>query len=52
MLIRLFNLTYQPAPDVSNGNSLKVWTDGSSINNGQDGAKAGIGVYWGENDPR
>lgn len=29
-----------------------VYTDGSCINNGTDAAIAGIGVYFGENDPR
>lgn len=48
----LFDLTYQSASNVSNEKFLKVWTDGSSINNGQHGAKAGIGVYWGKDDPR
>ncbi|CAB4489918.1 unnamed protein product [Rhizophagus irregularis] len=44
--------TSSSASNVSNEKSLKVWTDGSSINNGQHGAKAGIGVYWGKDDPR
>jgi ribonuclease HI len=29
-----------------------VYTDGSSLGNGQDGAQAGVGVFFGENDPR
>jgi len=29
-----------------------VYTDGSCINNGRVDAKAGIGIYFGENDPR
>ena len=29
-----------------------VYTDGACSNNGQRGAKAGLGVYFGENDPR
>ncbi|KRX88203.1 Ribonuclease H1 [Trichinella pseudospiralis] len=28
------------------------YTDGACVNNGKLGARAGIGVYWGENDPR
>ena len=28
-----------------------VYTDGACLNNGQVDAKAGIGVYWGPNDP-
>ena len=29
-----------------------IYTDGSCINNGKKNAKAGIGVYFGENDKR
>lgn len=29
-----------------------VYTDGSTLSNGQDGAVAGVGVYFGDNDPR
>jgi ribonuclease HI len=29
-----------------------VYTDGACINNGKDNAKAGIGIYFGENDDR
>jgi ribonuclease HI len=36
----------------SNGKTVKVWTDGSSRGNGRLGAVAGVGVYFGENDPR
>lgn len=31
---------------------MKVYTDGSCINNGKKGSKGGIGVYFGENDDR
>ncbi len=31
---------------------INVYTDGACSNNGQRGAKAGLGVYFGENDPR
>ena len=31
---------------------LKVYTDGACSNNGQLNAKAGFGVYFGENDSR
>ena len=31
---------------------IDVYTDGSCIHNGKPNAKAGIGVYFGENDPR
>ncbi len=31
---------------------MNVYTDGACSNNGQKGAKAGLGVYFGENDPR
>jgi len=29
-----------------------IYTDGSSLGNGKSGARAGWGVFWGENDPR
>ncbi len=32
--------------------NIDVYTDGSCIHNGKPNAKAGIGVYFGENDPR
>lgn len=31
--------------------SVVVYTDGACFGNGQNGACAGIGVYWGENHP-
>lgn len=31
---------------------IRVFTDGSCSNNGRKNAKAGFGVYFGENDPR
>jgi ribonuclease HI len=31
---------------------LKVWTDGAARGNGQKGAQAGVGVFFGVNDPR
>jgi ribonuclease HI len=31
---------------------LHIWTDGSSLGNGQKGAAAGVGVYFGPNDPK
>ncbi len=31
---------------------LRIHTDGSSLSNGQDGARAGLGVYFGPGDPR
>ncbi|KAF4495606.1 ribonuclease H1 [Fusarium agapanthi] len=36
----------------NNGNVLKIWTDGSSLANGQAGSRAGLGVYFGPNDER
>ena len=32
--------------------SIKVFTDGACSNNGKPNAKAGLGVYFGENDQR
>ena len=31
---------------------LKIYTDGSSLKNGQAGARAGVGVYFGPQDPQ
>jgi len=31
---------------------IQVFTDGACSNNGKENAKAGLGVYFGENDPR
>ena len=31
---------------------ITIYTDGSSLGNGQDGAVAGVGVYFGSSDPR
>ena len=31
---------------------LQVYTDGSSLGNGKNGARAGLGVYFGPGDPR
>ncbi|QYT03943.1 RNase H domain-containing protein [Trichoderma simmonsii] len=39
--------TNKPAEDV-----LDVWTDGSSLANGTAGSRAGLGVYFGDKDPR
>ncbi|KAI1000066.1 putative 6-phosphofructo-2-kinase [Podosphaera aphanis] len=40
------------APAGLEGNTLTLYTDGSSRGNGQNGARAGVGVYFGDNDPR
>lgn len=32
--------------------AIDVYTDGSCLGNGKNGATAGVGVYFGENDPR
>ena len=31
---------------------INVYTDGACSNNGRANAKAGLGIYFGENDPR
>ena len=36
----------------NNNNNYYVYTDGSCINNGKSNAKAGIGIYFGDNDHR
>ena len=33
------------------GGHGRVFIDGSALNNGRDGARAGVGVFWGEGDP-
>ena len=35
-----------------NDKVLKVWTDGSSLGNGKHGARAGVGVFFGDGDSR
>tara|TARA_Y100000389_G_scaffold204259_1_gene255907 strand:- start:1177 stop:1806 length:630 start_codon:yes stop_codon:yes gene_type:complete len=40
------------SPIEREGNCLYIYTDGSCSNNGRENAKAGIGVYFGENDLR
>ena len=48
--------TPKPEPEVSEINleepHIKVFTDGACSNNGSSEARAGIGVYFGDNDPR
>ncbi|KXX77023.1 Ribonuclease H [Madurella mycetomatis] len=39
-------------PTPSGANVLVVYTDGSSLGNGRSGASAGVGVFFGVNDPR
>jgi len=41
-----------PLVDSSGEPAAVVYTDGSSLGNGANGARAGVGVYWGPNDPR
>ena len=33
-------------------NKLRVWIDGSTFGNGSKNPRSGIGVFWGDNDPR
>ena len=37
---------------LNDSTSIAVYTDGSCINNGKKNARAGIGIYFGENDAR
>lgn len=37
---------------ISRSKVLVVYTDGSSLGNGRNGASAGVGVYFGPSDPR
>ncbi|PIA12953.1 Rnase h protein 1.0, isoform c, confirmed by transcript evidence [Coemansia reversa NRRL 1564] len=41
-----------PPPVGETENEIVVYTDGASAGNGRRGAVAGVGVYFGENDPR
>lgn len=41
-----------PPTYVSNTDDINVYTDGSCLNNGQSNAKAGIGIFFGDNDSR
>lgn len=38
--------------DTYSGGLEEVYTDGSTLNNGQEGAVAGVGVFFGDGDPR
>jgi ribonuclease HI len=40
------------AKEGPNAPPLKIYTDGSSLSNGQAGAQAGVGVYFGPGDPK
>lgn len=40
------------APTYTKKKTTVVYTDGASSNNGKSNARAGYGVYWGDNDPR
>lgn len=37
---------------MGNGDLAEIYTDGSTLSNGQEGAVAGVGVFFGDNDPR
>ncbi|KAM3077409.1 hypothetical protein ACMFMG_006754 [Clarireedia jacksonii] len=39
-------------PEEIKADTVRVWTDGSSRGNGRQGAKAGVGVWFGVNDER
>ncbi|KAF4335531.1 ribonuclease H1 [Fusarium beomiforme] len=45
------NSRAEPSPEAGGG-LLKIYTDGSSLANGQAGSRAGLGVYFGHNDKR
>lgn len=44
--------TYTSGPTFTKKKTTVVYTDGASSNNGKLNARAGYGVYWGDNDPR
>lgn len=37
---------------IGNGDLVEIYTDGSTLSNGQEGAVAGVGVFFGDGDPR
>jgi len=41
-----------PTGETRAGETLKIWTDGSSLGNGKQGAVAGVGVWFGPSDNR
>ena len=47
-----YYLRYGTKKKVDENDTIKVFTDGACSNNGKPDAKAGIGVYFGENDKR
>ena len=46
------NATKWRATGPSKGSMLRIYTDGSSLGNGQNGSIAGVGVFFGPEDPR
>lgn len=46
------NATKMQAIGPAEGSILRIYTDGSSLGNGGNGAIAGVGVYFGPHDPR
>lgn len=36
----------------NDGDLIEIYTDGSTLSNGQEGAVAGVGVFFGDHDPR
>lgn len=44
--------TYTPSSSSSSKDRCVVYTDGSSRGNGKSSAQAGVGVFYGDNDPR
>ena len=51
--------TIKPKVDIENGyetdvkpSTIRVYTDGSAINNGKKNCYGGIGIFFGDNDPR
>ncbi|KAI9703914.1 MAG: hypothetical protein M1820_005696 [Bogoriella megaspora] len=46
------NATKWQATGPSKGSMLRIYTDGSSLGNGQNGSIAGVGVFFGPDDPR
>lgn len=51
LLAEQLQVQTKPAKRSSRG-KVQIWTDGASRGNGKVGARAGYGVFFGENDPR
>ena len=47
-----FKICLFSGPAFEEEEGVHVFTDGGCFDNGRNGARAGIGVYWGRDDPK